>query len=235
MKTASILKQTGVLIAGVIFTAQAFAFDVNFRRTEKSALTLTMDKPVIEYLTKAINSPVDASDIVRIQRMAGQIDHVVVSFKDEKASPYVLTFQSLDEQGLEAWMFSEGYLESAPEEATVASAVSDPADKTPGHRKASKNSVTLTVDQPVIEYLSRIYADDIQADDIMRIQKVCCQIDHITVVFKDETAADYVLKFKQLDRKGLESWMFGEGYLVSAPEPEPVIIEPWMLDSAYLE
>jgi aminoglycoside phosphotransferase family enzyme len=233
MKTVKFLKQTGLILAGIILSAQAFAFTTTVRNTDKNALTLTMNKPVIEYLAKALVNPVDASDIVRMQRMAGQIDNVVVTFRDPEASTYVLKFQDLTEMGLEAWMFSEGYLGEAPDMTGVAADI--PSAVAGSHKKTVKNSVTLTVDQPVIEYLARIYADEMDAGDIRRIQKMCCQIDHITVVFKDEEAADYVLKFKQLDKKGLEQWMFDGGYLLSSVAPEDMVIESWMTDSNYLE
>lgn len=105
------------------------------------------------------------------------------------------------------------------------------------NRSVDKKSVTLTVDKPIVEFISKIYEGQMNADDILRIQKMVSQIDHITVTFRDEDASDYVLKFKSLDEQGLEDWMFNEGYLNSAPEPEAESagIEPWMLNQEYLE
>lgn len=238
MKTIRILKLTGIILMGLILTAQVEAKESKIRLTEKRALTLTVDKPVIEFMAKAYSDQIDAKDIVRLQKVAGQIDHVVVNFRDENASDYVLTFKSLDESGLEAWMFNEGYLSSGPEALPASQTPTVAAE--PVNRqlfKARKKSVALSVDTPIIEYLSRIYSDQIEADDIMRLQKLCRQIDHITITFRDEDAVDYVLKFKCLNDKELEDWMFNEGYLISKPEPEPepIALEPWMLDIKYLE
>jgi hypothetical protein len=111
----------------------------------------------------------------------------------------------------------------------------DAIDRT--NHKAAKKAVTLTVDKPIIEFMAKAYADQIDAKDIIRMQKMLGQIDHITVTFRDADASDYVLKFKTLDEHGLEDWMFSEGYLTSDPEAEPApsAIESWMLDPSYLE
>jgi hypothetical protein len=102
------------------------------------------------------------------------------------------------------------------------------------HRVAEKKSIMLTVEKPVIEFMANAYAGQIDASDIVRMQKMLGQIDHITISFRDEDASDYVLTFKSLDKQGLEDWMFSEGYLTSTPEPEAVAIESWMLDPEYL-
>jgi DNA helicase TIP49 (TBP-interacting protein) len=197
---------------------------------------LTIDKPIVEFMAKATVEQIDAKDIVRIQRMTGQIDHIVISFTDKDAMDYILKFKPLDEQGLEEWMFNEGYLSSVREaDPAVVQDITASEKAAKFHRKTNKKSVTLTIDKPIIEYLSRIYGDQVHSDDIVRIQKLCGQIDHITVAFRDEDAVDYVLRFKCLDKRGLESWMFNSGYLVSEPEPEAAPIEPWMLDPKYLE
>ena len=236
MKTARIFKLTGIVLIGLLITTQAGATDNKLRVSEKAALTLTFDKPIIEFMAKATAEQIDANDILRIQKMTGQIDHIAITFTDKDAMDYILKFKSLDEQGLEEWMFSEGYLTSAPEtkpsDITGVTAVTETVKR---HPRTVKKSVTLTVDKPIIEYLSRIYSDQVQSDDIIRLQRLCGQIDHITVAFRDEDAVDYVLKFKCLDKKGLEDWMFNEGYLLSDPEPEATPIEPWMLDPGYLE
>jgi len=103
------------------------------------------------------------------------------------------------------------------------------------HRGAAKKAITLTVDKPIIEFMAKAYADQIDAKDIVRMQKMLGQIDHIVISFRDKDASDYVLKFKSLDEHGLEDWMFLEGYLTAASEPEATAIEPWMLDPKYLE
>jgi len=104
------------------------------------------------------------------------------------------------------------------------------------NHKTAKKSVTLTLDKPILDFMVKAYADQnqIDSDDIVRMQKVLGQIDHITISFRDKDASDYVLTFKSLDDQGLEDWMFSEGYLTSEPEPEASAIEPWMLDPEYL-
>ncbi len=105
------------------------------------------------------------------------------------------------------------------------------------NRRNDRKAVTLTVDTPIVEFISRIYDGQISGDDIVRIQKMVGQIDHITVTFRDNEASDYVLRFKSLDEQGLEDWMFSEGYLKSESDSEPATaaIEPWMLDQSYLK
>lgn len=103
------------------------------------------------------------------------------------------------------------------------------------NRRVVKKAITLTIDKPIIEYLTKAYAEQIDAEDIVRMQKFLGQIDHITIAFSDEEASDYVLKFKSMDEKGLEQWMFDAGYLGSAPEPEVARIESWMMETEYLE
>jgi hypothetical protein len=238
MKTIQFLRLTGIVLVGLILTAQVDAVAGNVLLKEKNALILTVDKPVVEFMAKAYTDKITAKDIFRLQKVAGQIDQVVVTFRDQGASDYVLNFKPLDEQGLEAWMFDKGYLESAPETVSVPDVWSEPAATAAKQWfKAKRKPINLSVDTPIIEYLSRIYADQIEADDILRLQKLCKEIDHVTVTFRDEDAADYVLNFKCLNDEELEDWMFIEGYLVSQPEPEPepVALEPWMLDINYLE
>ncbi len=109
----------------------------------------------------------------------------------------------------------------------------DAIDRT--NKRAPKKAITLTVDKPMIEFMAKAYSDNIDANDIVRMQKVLGQIDHITISFCDTEACDYVLKFKTLDAAGLEEWMFSEGYLKSSANPEVASIEPWMLDEDYLE
>lgn len=102
------------------------------------------------------------------------------------------------------------------------------------NRKTVKKAVTLMIDQPIIEFVSKVYADQLEADDVVRVQKMLGQIDYVTITFSDKDACDYVLKFKPLDKLGLEDWMFKEGFLNSCPETGTVAIESWMLDPDYL-
>jgi hypothetical protein len=237
MKTIDFLKLTGVVLMGFVLTAQVNATESKVRLAGKNTLTLTVDQPAIAFMAKAYSNDImDATDVVRLQKVAGQIDQLRISFRDTETSDYVLKFSSLDEQGLESWMFNEGYLEDAPD-AMSTPAVTTASQEPAGKKifKPRKKSLDLTVETPIIEYLARIYADQVEAEDILRFQRMCRHIDHITVSFRDEDAADYVLRFKCLDEKALENWMFSEGYLVSAPEPEPEPVEPWMLDEHYLE
>jgi len=101
------------------------------------------------------------------------------------------------------------------------------------NRRKEKKSVTLTVDKPIIDFVSKAYAEDLNASDILRAHKILSQVDHVTVSFRDPETPDYVLFFKELDNQQLEQWMFDAGYL----EKEPVIsqLEPWMFESEYLK
>ena len=194
---------------GIVLTSQVEARESKLFSGSKKAVTLTVAKPAISYMAKAYADQVDAADIKRLQKVAGQIDRLSVSFLDTDASDYILQFSEAAEP-VSQKLF-----------------------------KVKKKSVDLTLDTPIIEYLARIYADQVEADDIVRLQRMCRQIDHITVSFRDEEAADYVLRFPCLDEEGLENWMFNEGYLLSATEPEPeadsIPLEAWMLDAHYLE
>jgi hypothetical protein len=102
-------------------------------------------------------------------------------------------------------------------------------------RKTNKKAVVITLDKPMLDFVIKAYAEQIDASDIVRVQKMLGQIDHITVSFCDTEACDYIVKFKPLDEQGLEAWMFSEGYLSTSDEPEPTTIEAWMLDTEYLE
>ena len=104
------------------------------------------------------------------------------------------------------------------------------------NQKANKKPLTLTIDKPIIDYLSKIYINELDQADVVRLQRFLGEIDHITVSFKDEDTSDYVLKFKELDNQGLEQWMLDEGYLTKTAEPaEPSGVEPWMMDPDYLK
>lgn len=96
-----------------------------------------------------------------------------------------------------------------------------------------KKPIVLNIDQPIIDYLAKIYDNQLNSDNIYRVQKFLDQIDNITITFKDDDAADYVLIFRELDQPGLEQWMFDEGYLTDSGESHPV--ESWMQDPSYLE
>jgi len=99
-------------------------------------------------------------------------------------------------------------------------------------RAASKKAVELNLDIPMIEIVAKAYGKSIDAGDIVRVQKIMSQIDHITVTFKDPEAVDYVLKFKQLNEQELEAWMVKAGYL-STDIQASISVEPtWMQDMA---
>ena len=100
-------------------------------------------------------------------------------------------------------------------------------------RAKEKKPYTFVIDKPILDFLAKYYADELDAADIIRVQKVLCKVDHITVSFTERDVPDYVFYFKDLDESELESWMFNAGYL--SEDPEPVIVEKWMMESSYLE
>ncbi|MFH0760937.1 MAG: hypothetical protein V2A67_05495 [Bacteroidota bacterium] len=106
------------------------------------------------------------------------------------------------------------------------------ADDIKNSRK-QKKSVTLTIDTPIIDFISKIYGDQFSYDDAYRVQRFLAEVDHITISFKDEDDLDYVLVFKELDNQQLEQWMFDEGYLSTEPQSTP--IEAWMQNPHYLQ
>ena len=231
MKASRIFKLMGLLLAGLVLTAQAEAIDRTNRPGAKKAIALTIDKPILDFVSRTFDDQVNVNDLVRMQKILGQVNYVTVSFRDPDASDYILKFKSLDEQGLESWMFDEGYLDSAPETKVVSPANPVAAAETAVAkiRHHVKNAINLTVDKPVIDFVAHAYADQIDANDIVRLQKMVGQIDHIRVTFLDQDAADYILTFKSLDERGLESWMFNEGYLTASPKAEADTVIPWML------
>lgn len=237
MKATKFFKLIGIILISLVLTGQAHANTSSSIKQDKKSVTLTVDKPVIQFMAKAFADKIDASDILRMKNVAGQIDYLTVSFRDKDAADYILKFKPLDEQGLEDWMFDEGYLTSNPNaDQGVGNAVTAKVPATKLNKsKAARTSVNLTIDKPIIEFLTKIYSDQIHADDIARVQKVCDQIDHVTVSFVDQDAADYVLTFKSLDDRGLENWMFNEGYLISDPDPAPAVVEPTAFLQALLQ
>lgn len=230
MKTSGILKLAGVVLIGLTLTAQVNANERRNNQPAKKALNLQVDKPLVEYLAKASESELDAKDIVRMQKSLSKIDHVTVSFLDKDASDYILKFKPLDVNGLEVWMFDEGYLGSSPANHSVGSTVPAEEGRSVGQGSShhKRKSIPLSIDRPLIGFLSHAFAGRLDAADIMRIQKVVGQVDHVTVSFIDADAPDYVLNFRSMDEKELESWMFDEGYLYSAPESRPTPEVPWM-------
>jgi len=112
MKAIRLVTLTGMILLGFFLTTQVVSADRSIRKTNKKAVVITLDKPMLDFVIKAYAEQIDASDIVRVQKMLGQIDHITVSFCDTEACDYIVKFKPLDEQGLEAWMFSEGYLSS---------------------------------------------------------------------------------------------------------------------------
>lgn len=235
MKAIKTLKLTGILLLGVVLTNPLEASISSAPKSTKNVITLTVDKPVIEYMAKTAADQIEAADIYRMQKMAFQIDHLTISFADPDASDYVFRFKPIDEQGLEAWMFSEGYLKSAPEnDAAPLKDISARIERNNNSIfKAAKRDITLTLDKPIIDFLIKIYDNQMNAGQIVRLQKLCSKIDHVTVSFIDKTASDYVLKFKQLDNQGLEEWMFREGYIIASPEVEEASTGTMTMDSLF--
>ncbi len=233
MKALKIIKLTGIILLGMVVVNQLEASAPIARKSAKEVITLTVDKPVIEYMAKAAAERIDASDIYRMQKMAFQIDHLKISFSDADASDYVLRFKPIDEQGLEAWMFNEGYLKSTSEnEVAPIQSISARIEKNnKSIFQAARKDITLTLDKPIIDFLKNIYDNQMSAGQIVRLQKLCSKIDHVTVSFIDKNASDYVLKFKQLDNQGLEEWMFNEGYIVATPDVETPSVDTMTIDS----
>ncbi|MFO7616815.1 MAG: hypothetical protein R6V75_06155 [Bacteroidales bacterium] len=100
-------------------------------------------------------------------------------------------------------------------------------------RAKEKKPYTFVIDKPILDFLAKYYAEELDVDDILRVQKVLCKVDHITVSFTEQDVPDYVFYFKDLNQSELEQWMFNAGYL--SKDPEPVIVENWMMDPCYLE
>ena len=112
MKISRIIRLAGVVLIGILLSTQVEAINLNGRSDEKKTVTLTVNKPIVDFIAKAYGDQIDSKDIIRMQKILGQIDHVTISFRDKDASDYVLKFEPLDESQLESWMFDEGYLSS---------------------------------------------------------------------------------------------------------------------------
>ena len=110
MKTSKILKLAGIILLGMFLTVQVNAITTSKRSDEKKAIVVNVNKPIIEFISKVYAGQIDSKDILKIQKMIGQIDHVTISFRDEDAADYQLKFETMDNQDLESWMFDEGYL-----------------------------------------------------------------------------------------------------------------------------
>jgi hypothetical protein len=218
MKTLKIFKLVVIVLVGLTLTSQVNAMDFSNRTMEKKSLLLTIDKPIIEFFANAYGNNLNSSEIIRMQKSLGQIDYISVSFQDKDASDYVLKFKSLDENELETWMFDEGYLKSSEVKGQGTLPILTRKAMVIGDNKihSNKKSITVNVDQPLIEFVARAYADQINSNDIIRVQKMLSKVDHVTVSFLDEDAVDYELWFKSLDKQGLETWMFNEGFLDSS-------------------
>lgn len=231
MKTMRILKQTALILTGL-----AMAFQINANTgvntvNEKKAVSMSVDQSVLQLVAKTYGSRIDANDIQRMQKTLGQIDRVTISFTDKDASDYVLNFKADDEGGLEAWMFDEEYLNAAPQIKMNTPVLSDKGSAAPSVRNIkAKNTVNLTLDKPIIEFLASAYGDQVDASAIIRMQKTAGKIDHVTVTFRDADAVGYVLKFKELDEKGLDEWMFESGYLDNDSQSAAEPLVPWMQD-----
>ena len=105
-----------------------------------------------------------------------------------------------------------------------------PKEKT---RAKNPKPYTFMIEKPILNFIAQYYDNELDAADIQLIQRVLCQVDHITVTFSDPEVPDYVFYFKSLNQMELEEWMFNAGYL--AQDPEPVVVERWMMDPSYLD
>lgn len=112
MKTTRILKLIGIILIGLFLTTQVEANDRSNKVAEKKAIELTIDKPILDFIANIYGNQINAKDIIRMQKMLRQIDHITISFRDGDASDYQLKFQPMDDQDLEIWMFDQGYLAS---------------------------------------------------------------------------------------------------------------------------
>jgi hypothetical protein len=110
MKTTRILILMGIVIIGLFLTTQAEANTGSKKVDEKKVIGLTIDKPILDFIASVYGNQIDAKDIIRMQKMLGQIDHITISFRDGDASDYLLKFEPMDDQDLEIWMFDQGYL-----------------------------------------------------------------------------------------------------------------------------
>jgi len=110
MKTVKILKLTGILLIGIFLTTPVDALNSGKRSDDKKAIVLTLSKPIMNLVANTFAGKLDSNEIMRIQKMLGQIDHVTIAFRDENASDYLLKIEPMDDQELEAWMFDQGYL-----------------------------------------------------------------------------------------------------------------------------
>ncbi len=110
------------------------------------------------------------------------------------------------------------------------------ANATNGYDKRpdkTKKAIAFNIDKPIIDFMAKYYTDEIDAGDIIRIQKILSKVDHVTVTFTEADAPDYVFYFKEMDESSLEQWMFDAGYLEEDTEVQS--LEPWMMDAEYLE
>jgi len=112
MKSGRVFKLMGIVLMGLFLTVQVEAGIFAKKTPGKKAIEMSIDKPMIELMAKAYGKSIDAGDIIRLQKMLNQVDHVTIKFKDKEASDYVLKFKQINAQELEAWMFEAGYLSS---------------------------------------------------------------------------------------------------------------------------
>jgi len=110
-------------------------------------------------------------------------------------------------------------------------------DASPRDSKSStRKSVTLKIDKPILDFFATAFKSQIDANDIVRVQKMLSQVDNITISFTDKDASDYQLKFANMDEASLTKWMIEQGYLpstseagsISEMETETEVNVPWM-------
>jgi hypothetical protein len=101
MKARRFVVLTGMILLGFLLTTQVDALDRTIRKSDKKAVVITLDKPMLDFVIRAYAEQIDANDIVRVQKMLGQIDHITVSFCDSEMCDYIVKFKPLDAKGLE--------------------------------------------------------------------------------------------------------------------------------------
>ncbi len=126
MKLNSIIKVLVMVLITVGLTLPANADDLKDNRTAKKSVTLTIDKPIIDFLAKIYGSEMQLDDVFRVQRFLSEIDHITITFKDEDDMDYILIFKELNDLQLEEWMFDEGYLNEEPQSAQLEAWMMDP-------------------------------------------------------------------------------------------------------------
>ena len=109
MKTVKILSLTGMMLMAFCLAAPVKAGEGVAKDVAKKTISINLEKPIIDYIASACEKPLDAKDIIRMQKVLDQVDHVTISFTDQEAADYQLSFDELDAEAMERWMFEQGY------------------------------------------------------------------------------------------------------------------------------